>query len=143
MNRRDMLVGFGAGAAILTGVGTVVADDKDKEMKDCCEECCSTCAKCLAECLKCYAHCAKMVKAGKSEHAACMAACLDCSEFCKLCMTICGRGGAMMAICCEACAKACEACAKACEKFPEDKACVACAKMCRECLKGCNACCKG
>ena len=144
MNRREVLAGVGAGVALLAGVGTAEdkVQDKIKDMKECCTECGTTCAKCLAECLKCYAHCADMVGMGKKEHAECMKACLDCSEFCKLCLTICGRGGAMMAICCEACAKACEMCAKACEKFPDDKACAACAKMCRECIKCCNSCCK-
>lgn len=142
MNRREVLAGLGAGAAILAGVGTAVADDKPKDTKECCTECGTTCAKCLAECLKCYSHCAEMVTQGKKEYAECMKACLDCSEFCKQCLTICGRGGPMMAICCEVCAKACEMCAKACEKHPDDKACAACAKMCRECVKCCTTCCK-
>lgn len=142
MNRREVLAGLGAGAAVLAGVGPAVADDKTKDTKECCTECSMTCSKCLAECLKCYSHCAEMVAQGKKEYVECMKACLDCSEFCKQCLTICGRGGPMMAICCEACAKACEMCAKACEKHPEDKTCVACAKMCRECVKCCNSCCK-
>jgi hypothetical protein len=142
MNRREVLAGVGAGVAVLAGVGNVRAEDKLKDMKECCTECCTTCSKCLAECLKCYAHCAEHAVAGHKEHAECMKACLDCSEFCKLCLTICGRGGVMMGICCEACAKTCEACAKACEKFPDDKTCAACAKMCRECMKCCLSCCK-
>jgi len=146
MNRREVLAGVGASVAVLAGVGSVRAEDKVqdklKEMKECCTECGTTCGKCLAECLKCYAHCAALVAGGNKAHAECMQACLDCSEFCKLCLTICGRGGPMMAICCEACAKSCEMCAKACEKFPDDKTCAACAKMCRECIKCCNSCCK-
>lgn len=147
MNRREVLAGVGASFAVLAG-GVAAAEDKPKdvkdlkETKDCCTECGVTCSKCLAECLKCYKYCADLVAAGKKEHVECMKACLDCTEFCKLCITICGRDGAMMAICCEACAKACEACAKACEKFPDDKTCAACAKLCRECIKCCKSCCK-
>ena len=146
MNRREVLAGVGAGVALLAGVGTTQAEDKVqdkiKDAKECCTECGTTCGKCLAECLKCYAHCADLVAGGNKAHAECMKACLDCSEFCKLCLTICGRGGPMMEVCCGACAKACEMCAKACEKFPDDKSCAACAKMCRECIKCCNSCCK-
>lgn len=144
MDRREMLFGIGAGIAGIAGANALAAADPAKlaAAKECCTTCTTIAAKCLAECLACFAHCTEHALKGHKEHAACAQECLDCSEFCKVCLTICSRGGPMQPICCEACAKACEECAKACEKFPDDKVMAACAKTCRECAKACKECCK-
>lgn len=139
MNRRDALLGIGAGAAVLAGAGSVLADDKKgDDHHEHFAACAKACAACMIECDMCFHHCAENLAAGKKEHAATLHTCIDCAECCKTAAALVARHSPFAAHACECCIKCTEACATACEKFPDDKHMAACAKACRDCAKACK-----
>lgn len=139
MNRREMLTGIGAGAAVLAAAGTAFADDKKgDDHHEHFTACAKVCAACMIECDMCFHHCAEQLAAGKKEHAATLHTCIDCAECCKTAASLVARHSPFAAHACECCIKCTEACAAACEKFPNDTHMVACAKACRDCAKSCK-----
>jgi hypothetical protein len=102
------------------------------------EKCAKVCADCMRECDACFRHCADLVSGGRKEHVATMLLCADCADFCGTAARVAARGGPLMSLACEACARACDLCAEACEAHASDKQMAACAKSCRECAKSCR-----
>jgi gas vesicle protein len=138
MNRRDVLVGVGAGAAVFAAAGASLADDKGHEHHEHLMACARACAACALECEGCFRHCADALKDGKKEHATTLHTCVDCADCCRMTAALVARRGPFAAHAVECCVKCTEACAAACEKFPDDKQMAACAKACRDCLKACR-----
>ena len=134
------VAGFGVGTAAQdrpAGAAAPAAHAHDEHGKHF-EACAKVCADCQVECEKNFHHCAKLVEAGKKEHARAMHLSVDCAELCAAAGRLSGRHSELAVPACEACAKACETCAAECDKFQNMPEMKACADKCRECAKSCR-----
>jgi hypothetical protein len=139
MNRRQALTAMGTAAAgLATLAGAQARADEGHEHAEHFLKCSKACADCQIQCDACHRHCARLLEAGKKEHAKTMQTCVDCAECCALAARLTARSSPFSAAACECCAKCCDDCAAACEKFPDDKHMAACAKSCRDCAKACR-----
>ena len=137
MNRRAWVGTVAAGATTAGWVGNAAGQNNNGNGAR--DKCADACGECILKCLRCHAYCVEMLEKESALHAHGGKPCLDCAEFCRMCLSVCVRGGPMVPAAAEACAKACEMCAAECAKHPEDKMISECAAECLKCAKACRA----
>lgn len=140
MNRRKWIGAIAGGSSASMLAGTAVGQNNNNSNGNGTrQKCADACSECMLKCLKCHAYCVEMLEKESTPHVHGGKPCLDCAAFCKMCLSVCIRGGPMVAVAVEACAKACETCAAECAKYPEDKMISECAAECLKCAKACRA----